>query len=103
MRFLACVLLALGCAVAQAQTRPTVLVVPFAAGGGPDIQARQFAVKLAPALGAPVVVENKAGAAGVLAAQYVMQARPDGHLILLGSSSQVIQKLLQPDLKFDPL
>jgi len=102
MRFLASILLAVACA-AQAQTRPVVLVVPFAAGGGPDVQARQFAVKLAPALGVPVVVENKVGAAGVLAAQYVMQARPDGNLILLGSSSQVIQKLLQPELKFDPL
>jgi len=102
MRFLASILLAVACA-AQAQTRPVVLVVPFAAGGGPDVQARQFAVKLAPALGVPVIVENKVGAAGVLAAQYVMQARPDGNLILLGSSSQVIQKLLQPELKFDPL
>jgi len=102
MRFLASILLAVACA-AQAQTRRVVLVVPFAAGGGPDVQARQFAVKLAPALGVPVVVENKVGAAGVLAAQYVMQARPDGNLILLGSSSQVIQKLLQPELKFDPL
>src|SRR5262252_5288095 len=103
MRFLGFILLALGCASAQAQTRPVVLVVPFAAGGGPDVQARQFAVKLAPALGAAVVVENKVGAAGVLAVQYVMQAKPDGHLILLGSNSQMIQKLLQPDLKFDPL
>ena len=94
----------LACAAqAGAQVRPVVLVVPFAAGGGPDVQARQFAVKLAPALGGPVVVENKVGAAGVLAVQYVMQAKPDGNLILLGSSSQVIQKLLQPDLKFDPM
>jgi tripartite-type tricarboxylate transporter receptor subunit TctC len=103
MRFLAWTLLAAACAAAQAQTRPVVLVVPFAAGGGPDVQARQFAVKLASALGGPVVVENKVGAAGVLAVQYVMQAKPDGTLILLGSNSQMIQKLLQPELKFDPL
>jgi tripartite-type tricarboxylate transporter receptor subunit TctC len=104
MKRLLVAIAALACAAhASAQSRPVVLVVPFAAGGGPDVQARQFAVKLAPALGVPVVVENKVGAAGVLAVQYVMQAKPDGSLILLGSNSQMIQKLLTPDLKFDPL
>ena len=98
---LAALLLSVGGASAQPKT--FFLIVPYAAGGGPDVQARQFGAKLAPLLGSSVVVENKVGAAGVLAAQYVKQSRPDGSTILLGSNTHLIQKHLQPDLKFDPL
>jgi tripartite-type tricarboxylate transporter receptor subunit TctC len=54
-------------------------------------------------LGQPIVIENKVGAAGVLAAQYVAQVAPDGYTLLMGSNTHLIQKILQPDLKFDPL
>src|SRR3979490_3190370 len=104
MRWL--VLALMGLAVAAggyAQPKPVFLIVPYAAGGGPDVQARQFGAKLAPLLGGPVVVENKVGAAGVLAAQHVIQAKPDGNTVLLGSNTHLIQKHLQPELKFDPL
>lgn len=82
--------------------RPVKLVVPFAAGGGPDVEARRFAPKLAEALGGPVVVENRVGAAGIVAAEVVAQAAPDGYTLLMGSMSQIVQKLLRPAAKFDP-
>jgi tripartite-type tricarboxylate transporter receptor subunit TctC len=83
--------------------RPVKLVVPFAAGGGPDVQTRQLAPRLAEALGGAVVVENRVGAAGIVAAEVVAQAAPDGYTLLTGSVSQVVQKILRPAAKFDPL
>ena len=91
---------------ALAQTypnRPVKIIVPFAAGGGPDIEARRMAPKLASSLGAAVVVENRVGAAGILAAEVVTQAPADGYTLLAGSISQVVQKILRPEAKFDPL
>ena len=84
-------------------TKPIRIVVPYAAGGGPDVATRQFAQKLAEVIGQAVVVENKVGAAGVLAAQFVAQAPADGYTLLLGSNTHLIQKHLSPDLKFDPI
>lgn len=106
MKHICTAVLLLATAVCHAQGFPAKavhVVVPYAAGGGPDLQARQFAPKFAAALGGTVVVENKVGAAGVLAAQYVAQQRPDGYTLLLGSNTHLIQKHLQPDLKFDPI
>ena len=84
-------------------TRPVKIIVPFAAGGGPDIETRRMAPKLAEALGGTVVVENRVGAAGIVAAEAVTQAAPDGYTVLAGSISQVVQKILRPNAKFDPL
>ena len=84
-------------------SKPVHLIVPFAAGGGPDVQARQFGQKFAESTGQPVVVENKVGAAGVIAAEYVAQAPADGYTLLLGAVTPLIQKHLSPDLKFDPI
>lgn len=84
-------------------SKPVRIVIPYAAGGGPDVQARQFGVKLSEILGQPVVAENKVGAAGVLAAQYVAQSAPDGYTVLLGSNTHLIQKHLKPELSFDPI
>lgn len=83
--------------------RPVRVIVPYAAGGGPDVLLRQIAPRFGEALGQPVVAENKVGAAGVLAAQYVAQQPADGYTLLMGSNTHLIQKLLQPELKFDPL
>ena len=97
---------ALGSGGAYAQAFPSRLIriiVPYAAGGGPDVQARQFAPKFSEAIGQTLIVENKVGAAGVLAGQYVAQAAPDGYTVLLGSNTHLLQKLLTPELKFDPL
>ncbi len=84
-------------------TRPVRIIVPYAAGGGPDVLVRQIGPRLGEALGQPVVLENKVGAAGVLAAQFVAQSTPDGYTLLMGSNTHLIQKIMQPDLKFDPL
>lgn len=84
-------------------TRPVRVIIPYAAGGGPDVLARQVGPRIGEALGQPIVLENKVGAAGVLAAQFVAQQQPDGYNLLMGSNTHLIQKVLQPDLKFDPL
>ncbi len=85
--------------------RPVRIVVPFAAGGGPDILARKLGAKLAEAFGpgASVVVENVVGAGGILAAQNVARLAPDGYNLLLGASSHVVQKAMQPSVLFNPL
>lgn len=83
--------------------RPIRLVVPYAAGGGPDIQTRKLAELLARELGQPVVVENKVGAGGILVAEFVAQQPADGYTLMLGASTHVTQKLLQPGAKFDPM
>jgi tripartite-type tricarboxylate transporter receptor subunit TctC len=84
-------------------TKPVRIISPYAAGGGPDVQLRQMARSLGDVMGQSIVIENKVGAGGVLAAQYVAQATPDGYTLLMGSNTHLIQKILQPDLKFDPL
>jgi tripartite-type tricarboxylate transporter receptor subunit TctC len=83
-------------------SRAVRIVVPYAAGGGPDIMVRQFGPALGATMGQPIVVENKVGAGGVLAAQYAAQAAADGYTVLLGSNSHLIQKALQPSLMFNP-
>lgn len=84
-------------------SRPVHVVVPYAAGGGPDVSMRRLAPRLGEALGQQVVVENKVGAAGIIAAQVVAQAAPDGYTLLMGSNTHLIQKLLQPSAKFEPI
>ena len=96
--------LAAGTVLAQPfPSRPVKIVVPFAAGGGPDVESRRMAPKLAEALGGAVVVENRVGAAGIVAAEVVAQAAPDGYTLLAGAVSQVVQKIMRPEAKFDPL
>lgn len=83
--------------------KPVRVISPYAAGGGPDVQLRQAGPAFSEALGQTVVIENKVGAGGVLAAQYVAQSEADGYTLLMGSNTHLIQKLLQPSLKFDPI
>lgn len=86
-------------------TRSIKLIVPYAPGGGPDVLTRRMAVRLAEVLGkgAVVIVDNIVGAGGILAAQNVARMAPDGYNILVGASSHIVQKAMQPDVKFDPM
>uniref|UniRef100_UPI000D3CDCCE Bug family tripartite tricarboxylate transporter substrate binding protein n=1 Tax=unclassified Variovorax TaxID=663243 RepID=UPI000D3CDCCE len=81
-------------------TRPVRIIVPFAPGGGADGSARVLAEVLAPPLGQPVIVENKPGAGSAIGVAAALQGR-DGHTLLMGSNSMVINPSLNPRLTYD--
>jgi len=89
--------------------RSITLVVPTAAGGGNDGMARVVAQKMSQLLGQSVIVENKAGANGAIAAEFVARATPDGHTLLFGyigthGMSPALQKLrYDPVTQFEPI
>lgn len=96
----------LASAVVHAQAypaRPVRLVVGFPPGGSTDLGARALAERLSPALGQPVVVENKPGASGNIAADQVSRAVPDGHVLLFAATSFASAPAFSPDLTWDPL
>jgi tripartite-type tricarboxylate transporter receptor subunit TctC len=109
----ACALAALAVALpAAAQTRdpaagfpdrPVRLVVPFGAGSGPDLRARQLGQKLADDWGQPVVVENRPGAGGQLAMEQVAKAAPDGYTLVMAGQSAVAIAPHLAKLRYDPL
>lgn len=70
----------------QWPTRPITLVVPFSPGGNIDFTARAVSESLSKTLGQPVIIENRAGAGGIIGAAYVARANPDGYTLLLGNS-----------------
>jgi tripartite-type tricarboxylate transporter receptor subunit TctC len=88
-------------AFAQWPDKPIRLYVPFPAGGAVDIVARVLAAKLADDLGRPIVIENKAGAGGMLATDATAKAAPDGYTLLLTTPSHTINAALQPTLPYD--
>jgi tripartite-type tricarboxylate transporter receptor subunit TctC len=81
--------------------KPISLVVSYPAGGGADLMARLIAPRMSEALGQPVVVDNKPGASGTLAAQHVARAAPDGTTLLLDASSFAVNPSLFPKLPYD--
>src|ERR1041384_8252520 len=108
---IACVLVACG-APAQAQypNRPVTIIVSLAAGSGMDVLGRLYADKLSQSLGKPVVVENRPGASLMLAANAVAAAPPDGHTLLVSTSSAMAINLTlfkqvsyAPDRDFIPV
>src|SRR3954469_2695922 len=100
-----CVLLAPLAANAQSfPTKPIRLVIPFVAGGSSDIVGRALGSKFQEFLGQPAVVENKPGANGAIAAEFVAKSDPDGHTILVGSIGVFsINSALFKDLRYNPL
>jgi tripartite-type tricarboxylate transporter receptor subunit TctC len=106
IQLLATLTLALICGAASAQNFPTktiTIVVPTAAGGANDAMSRIIAQSLSVRVGQSVIVENKAGANGAIAAEYVARAPADGHTILFGYiATHGINPALQK-LKYDPV
>ena len=70
-------------------TRPLTLLVPYPPGGPSDVSVRPMVEPLSRLLGQPVVIENRAGASGVIGADVVAKSAPDGHTILSAFSSQI--------------
>lgn len=93
------------CAAAHAQdawpTRPIKLLVGFAPGGSSDMVARLIATPLGERLGQPVVVENRAGAGGNIAAEAVAKAAPDGYTLVLLPSGHSSNAAMKKNLPFD--
>lgn len=98
LRWIVTALIAGWCATASAQpesldrypSKPIKLVVPASPGGPSDVVARLFAERLSPALGQPVVVENRAGAAQTLGTATVAKADPDGYTLLFTTSTPIV-------------
>ena len=86
------------------QEKPIRILVGFAAGGANDVLARILAKGIAENLGQPVVVDNRPGAAGVIAADLVAKAPPDGHTLILGSigTQSFVPILREGKLPYDP-
>jgi 2-methylaconitate cis-trans-isomerase PrpF/tripartite-type tricarboxylate transporter receptor subunit TctC len=97
---------ALAATPAVAQTFPSktiTIVVPTAAGGGNDAMARTIAQKLGPLLGQTVIVDNRAGANGSIASEYVARAAPDGHTLMLGYIATHAMNPALQKLRYDPV
>jgi tripartite-type tricarboxylate transporter receptor subunit TctC len=96
-----------GGALAQSEpypNRPVRMVAPAGPGGNPDVLGRLLAAKFSETLGKPFVVENMPGAGGVVAANMVAKANPDGHVLMLADSGALaINPALQSGLAYDPL
>lgn len=83
--------------------RPIRMIVPFSAGGPIDIVARRVGQKLSDALKTPVVIDYKAGANGLIGADYVAKAAPDGYTMLIMTGSFSANAALYKKLPFDPI
>lgn len=82
-------------------SRPVRLIIPFSPGGGSDVLARLIAPRLAERLGQPVVVDNRPAASGIVGADLVAKAAPDGHTVLGTTVTFVISGTLQKRLPYD--
>jgi tripartite-type tricarboxylate transporter receptor subunit TctC len=89
---------------AQAQSwpsKPISLIVPFPSGGTTDVLARAVGQELSVALGQPVVIESKPGAGATLGADYVVKAKPDGYVLLMGAVHHTIATSVYKKLPYD--
>jgi len=105
MKFLAAFIsLLLFCGNALSQgfpNKPVRVVVPFPPGGGADVVVRLITPKVGELLGQPVVVENRAGAGGIIGADYVAKAPADGYTLLVATASATINQTLAKNLPWD--
>lgn len=96
-----------GSALASASSypdRPITLVVPGPPGGTPDVVSRQLAERMQANLGQPVIIDNRAGAAGAIGAAAVAQAAPDGYTLLMGfAQTMAINPVTFKSLSYDPV
>jgi 2-methylaconitate cis-trans-isomerase PrpF/tripartite-type tricarboxylate transporter receptor subunit TctC len=92
-------------AAAQASfpAKTITIVVPTAAGGGNDAMARTIAQKLGPLLGQTVIIDNRAGANGSIASEFVARAAPDGHTLMLGYIATHAMNPALQKLRYDPV
>src|SRR5882762_2670833 len=100
------VICALAASVLQAQTwpqRPVKVIVPFTAGGSSDSQARIISERLSTALGQQFLVENRAGASGAIAAEFVAKSQADGYTLFFAATPQVSVVPLVQKVNYDPL
>jgi tripartite-type tricarboxylate transporter receptor subunit TctC len=103
-----CLVLALlACSISasaqQYPSKPIKMLVPFPAGGTVDFFARVISTKLSEVLGQPILVENRAGAGGNIAAEAVAKSAPDGYTLLMGSEIVAINTSLYSKLGYDPV
>jgi tripartite-type tricarboxylate transporter receptor subunit TctC len=107
MRILTALAAALVWTTAMAQdpwpVRPVRIVIPFAPGGGTDVVGRILAVRLTERLGQSFVVENRAAGSGIVGADHVAKAQPDGHTLLFAFSSLSSSAKLYRKLPYDPI
>src|SRR5688572_26554478 len=104
-RVAACVL-AITATAATAQdypTRPIRYIVPQAPGGSSDTLARLITQRVADGLGQPLIVDNRPGATGIIGAEVVAKANPDGHTLLQAATSHATNPAMQAKLPYDSL
>lgn len=96
---------ATGWAIAQSYpVKPIRLIVPFSPGGGTDIIARIIGKPLHERLAQPVVIDNRAGADGIIGAEAAAKAAPDGYTLILGTNTtHAVNAVLYPKLPYDPV
>jgi tripartite-type tricarboxylate transporter receptor subunit TctC len=84
-------------------SRPVHIVVPYTPGTGMDILARTLGPRLSTAWGQPIIIDNRPGASGNIGAGQVAKAAPDGHTLLMGVNTLVINPSLYTNMSYDPL
>ena len=83
--------------------RPVTIVVPFSPGGNTDLIARLMAEKLSQHIGKPFIVENRSGAGGLIAAEYVARAKPDGQTLFMSTMTQIVTAPMTNRIRYDPI
>ena len=103
MAFTGCLLLTITCAMAQTYPRkPVTIIVPSSAGGVLEMMARALSPRLSEALGQPFIIENRPGAHGILGADTVAKATPDGHVLLFSAETGIVNNpFLYANLPYD--